>query len=295
MSESSTVPVSAGDRLQKVAVLGVGVLGSEIAYQTAYSGFAVTVYDISDEALALAKERFTGFATAHPAMVPGVDAAKAAAVPEAITYTTDLATAVSDADLVIEAAPEYLELKRSIFEKIGPLAPEKTIFASNSSTLLPSDIKDFTDRPDRYLHLHFSNQIWFRNIAEVMGSPDTDPAVYQRVVAFAEQIGMVPIRVHKERSGYVLNSLLVPFLQAATSVFINGVADPETVDAAWRIGAGAPIGPFQSIDLIGLNTVYAVSVTSEDPDQRRFAEHIKEHYIDQGKLGVATGEGFYKY
>lgn len=281
--------------IKNVTVLGTGVLGSQIIYQTAYSGFAVTAYDINDEALAAAKERLIGYSTIYPTEVAGADADKAAAVPGDVIYTADLASAVADADLVIEAIPEVLELKRSTYEELARLAPAKTIFASNSSTLLPSAIKDFTGRPDRFLHLHFANHIWVLNIAEVMGSADTDPEVYKRTVEFAEQIGMVPIQLHKEQPGYVLNSLLVPLLNAASKLLINEVADPETIDKTWRLGTGAPFGPFQIFDVVGLNTAYAISSASDDADQRKFAAYIKDKYIDQGKLGTATGEGFYTY
>lgn len=285
----------ARSEIKNVAVLGTGVLGSQIIYQTAYHGFRVTAYDIDEAALDLARQRLTGYAAAYPSEMPQADAARASAVPEDITYTTDLELAAADADLVIEAVPEYLGLKQDTFRKLARVAPPKTIFASNSSTLLPSQIKDSTNRPDRYLHLHFANHIWVRNVAEIMGSPDTDPGVFERVVAFAEDIGMVPIEVQKEEPGYVLNALMVPFLQAAGGLIADDVASPETVDATWRIGAGSPLGPAQYFDIIGLNTVYAIAVSSEDERQQRFAAHLKEKYIDKGNLGVTTGQGFYTY
>ena len=119
---------------------------------------------------------------------------------------------------MIEAIPEVLKLKQETYEKLAEVAPEKTIFATNSSTLLPSDMKDFTGRPQKFLALHFANQVWKFNTAEVMGTDETDPAVFDEIVDFAAEIGMVPIPIHKEKAGYVLNSLLVPFLNAAAAV-----------------------------------------------------------------------------
>ncbi len=287
-----TQPVS---NIKNVTVLGAGVLGSQIAFQVAYKGFAVTAYDIDDDSLALARERLNGYATVYPSQVADADSARAAAVPDMVTYISDLASAVASADLVIEAVPEYLDLKRSVLEQIAELAPAQAIFASNSSTLTPSQLKDSTGRPDRFLHLHFANNIWLLNSAEIVGSDDTAPAVYDSIVDFAEQIGMVPIKMRKEHPGYIGNSLLVPFIQAATSLFINGIADHETIDQTWRIGTGSPLGPFQWIDQVGFNTAYAISMASESEDQRRFAAHLKEVYMDHGKLGCATGEGFYSY
>lgn len=280
--------------IQNVTVLGSGVLGSQIAFQTAFHGFAVTVYDISEEILEKAQQRLSGLAGIYAKEVPGGTQAKAAEALARITCSADLADAVKDADLVIEAIPEVLDIKRATYEQLAVLAPEKTIFASNSSTLLPSDMKDFTGRPEKFLALHFANQVWKFNTAEVMGTADTDPQVFQTVVSFAANIGMVPIEVHKEKAGYVLNSLLVPFLNAAAELAAFGYASPEDVDKVWRIGTGAPMGPFQIYDVVGLSTAYNILSHGTAKD-REIAVWMKENYIDKGKMGVATGEGFYRY
>ncbi|MBF6171835.1 3-hydroxyacyl-CoA dehydrogenase [Nocardia blacklockiae] len=280
--------------IRKVTVLGTGVLGSQIAFQTAFRGFDVTAYDISDEAVAAARDRFTGLAATYRDEVPGADDGTAEKTAAAITATSDLAAAVGDADLVIEAVPEVLSIKRETYRKLGELAPERTIFATNSSTLLPSDMKEFTGRPDRFLALHFANQVWKFNTAEVMGTTDTDPAVYRAVVDFAAAIGMVPIELHREKAGYVLNSLLVPFLNSGIALAAGGYAEPEAVDKTWRIATGAPMGPFQILDVVGLTTPYNILVNG-DENAQRLAQWLKTNYIDAGKLGIATGEGFYKY
>ncbi len=280
--------------IQNVTVLGSGVLGSQIAFQTAFHGFAVTVYDISEEILEKAQQRLSGLAGIYAKEVPGGTEAKAAEALARVTCSADLADAVKDADLVIEAIPEVLDIKRATYEQLAVLTPEKTIFASNSSTLLPSDMKDFTGRPEKFLALHFANQVWKFNTAEVMGTADTDPQVFQAVVSFAANIGMVPIEVHKEKAGYVLNSLLVPFLNAAAELAAFGYASPEDVDKVWRIGTGAPMGPFQIYDVVGLSTAYNILSHGTAKD-REIAVWMKENYIDKGKMGVATGEGFYRY
>lgn len=282
--------------IRNVTVLGTGVLGSQIAFQTAFHGYAVTAYDIDDEVLDAARERFAGLADvyAHEQVTGGIEGGAPAALAS-LSYSADLAAAVADADLVIEAVPERLELKREVYTALADAAPERTIFATNSSTLLPSDLKDFTGRPDRFLALHYANHVWRQNTAEVMGTADTDPEVVQAVVDFATGTGMVPIALKKEKAGYVLNSLLVPLLNAASELLIGGYADPETVDKTWRIGTGAPLGPFQIFDIIGLRTPYEIAASASDPGSQAFAAYLKEHYIDQGKLGIATGEGFYRY
>lgn len=280
--------------IKTVTVLGTGVLGSQIAFQSAFKGFTVTAYDINDKVLEAAKDRFAKLAETYANEVPDARDGKAQDALTRLTLTSDLAAAVADADLVIEAIPEILDLKRETYQKLGELAPAKTIFATNSSTLLPSDLKDSTGRPDKFLALHFANRVWQFNTAEIMGTTDTDPAVFAEVVEFAKAIGMVPIELHKEKAGYVLNSLLVPFLNAAAELAAGGYADPSAVDDTWRIATGAPVGPFQIYDIIGLTTPYNIMANGDAEDQK-LAAWLKENYIDKGKLGLATGEGFYKY
>ena len=280
--------------IRNVTVLGTGVLGSQIAFQTAYSGFNVTVYDIGEAALAQARGRFGALVETYSREVEGAATGKAADAVSRILLTSDLAAAVVDADLVIEAVPEVPAIKQRTYQKLASLAPAKTIFATNSSTLLPSDLKAFTGRPDRFLALHFANNIWKFNTAEVMGTDETAAAVFDAVVAFAAAIGMVPIPMHREKAGYVLNSLLVPFLNAAAGLAAGGYAEPEDIDKVWRIATGAPMGPFQIYDIIGLTTPYNI-LSQGDESARALAAWLKENYIDKGKLGIASGEGFYHY
>jgi len=280
--------------IKNVVVLGTGVLGSQIAFQSAYHGFDVTAYDINNDVLEQAKGRFAGLVDTYKNEVKGAADGKADEALTRVSYSSDLADAVKDADLVIEAIPEILDLKRSTYATLGDVAPAKTIFATNSSTLLPSDIADSTGRPDRFLALHFANHVWAFNTAEIMGTAQTDPAVFDTVVEFAGEIGMVPIPIHKEKAGYVLNSMLVPFLNAGLALAAGGYAAPEDVDKTWRIGTGAPMGPFQIYDVVGLNTPYNILMNGGD-DEQKLAAWLKENYIDKGKLGLAAGEGFYKY
>ncbi|AXL11968.1 3-hydroxyacyl-CoA dehydrogenase [Microbacterium foliorum] len=281
--------------MKNITVLGTGVLGSQIAFQTAFHGFDVVAYDIDQAALDRAAERFDALAARYVA--DGVENAAGGGAEAAIArirLTSELTDAAAAADLIIEAVPENLELKQSIYRTLADAAPETTIFATNSSTLLPSALAASTGRPDRFLALHFANEIWSHNTAEVMGTPETDPAVYDAVVAFAAEIGMVPIPIKKEKAGYLLNSMLVPFLEAGAGLLVDGIADPEAIDATWRIGTGAPAGPFEIYDVVGLTTAYNISRMGGEK-QQRFAQLLKEQYIDKGKLGVSTGEGFYTY
>lgn len=313
-------------KIQKVAVLGCGVLGSQIAYQTAYKGFEVSVYVRSGASLERARPKLDRLHAIYEAelqaakekggpvsagLLPsGVDAADAdydALLAQAerayqeLRLTTDLAEAVRDADLVIEAVAENQQEKLDLYAQMRPLLPEKTILATNSSTLLPSSLADAIGRPEKFLALHFANNIWKQNIAEIMRHERTDPAVFETVVQFAADIGMVPMRLLKEKAGYVINSLLVPLLSAAQALLVDGIADVETIDKTWMMATNAPCGPFRLLDIIGLTTAYNVVMNHEDTHtdptcmHARLAKLLKEEYIDKGKLGVIAGEGFYRY
>lgn len=281
--------------MQKLTVLGSGVLGSQIAFQSAYHGKTVVAYDLSQEAVDGLRERWDYLKPLYLRDLDDATPEKLDAAVGRITGTTDLAAAVADADLVIESVPEVLEIKRETWQKVSEAAPQKTIFTTNSSTLLPSAMADATDRPEKLLALHFANEIWRNNVGEVMGHEGTDQRWFEAVADFAEEIGMVPVRVKKEQPGYVLNSLLVPFLNAAADLLVRGVADVEDIDLTWRTSTGAPLGPFQIYDVIGMTTPYHLARSRDDESSQKFAKLLKEEYIDKGKLGVSTGEGFYRY
>lgn len=276
-----------------VTVLGAGVLGSQIAFQTAYKGIDVTSYDINQQALDAASKRYDELVETYKREVPGAADGAAEEARKRITLTDDLAKA-AQSQLIIEAVPEILELKQDTYRKLNELAPKDTVFATNSSSLLPSDLESSTGRPDKFLALHFANRVWQFNTAEIMGTKDTDPAVYDKVVKFADEIGMVPIQIHKEKAGYVLNSLLIPFLNAALELAAGGYADPQDVDKTWRIATGSPLGPFQIYDVVGLMTPYNILMNG-DQGNRHLGAWLKQNYIDKGKLGMASGEGFYTY
>lgn len=282
--------------IQNVTIAGSGVLGSQIAFQTAFHGFNVTIYDLNEDVLAKAKERLAELVTVYGAYFQDEERAQKAF--QSLQYSADLAEAVNDADLLIEAIPEVVEIKKSFYTALAEVAPQKTIFATNSSTMLPSQFAEFTGREEKFLALHFANEIWSKNTAEVMGHPGTDAKYADIVENFARAIGMIPFRLHKEQPGYILNSLLVPFLDAAMGLWAKDIADPHTIDKNWMVSSGAPTGPFGILDIVGMTTPYNLQLAKAQhgvPGAKEVAEKIKTDYIDQGKLGAATGEGFYKY
>ena len=285
-------------KIKNVTILGGGVLGSQIAWQTAFKGFNVVVYDINEESL----ERSKAF---HKKFSEYFKSQKNASTEEInltfsrLNYTTDLKDALKDADLLSESVPEVFEIKKELYTSLSKFAPEKTIFTTNSSTLLPSQLAEYTGRPEKFLALHFANPVWEANIGEVMGHPETSEEIFNIVIDFAKNIGMVPIPLKKEQSGYVLNSLLVPLLHAAETLYFDEIADYKSIDKTWMISTGSKFGPFGIIDLIGMNTLYNIITMRgkklNDEKILNRAKKIKENFIDKNKLGVSTGEGFYKY
>ena len=271
--------------IKNVTIAGAGTLGSQIAWQTAFKGFNVTVYDAFDKGLEAGKASHKQYAelfiTSRDTPQDEIDRTFSR-----LTYTTDLAEAVKNADIISESVPEDIEIKKSFYRELANLAPDKTIFTTNTSTTLPSDYANDTGRPEKFLALHFANLIWDHNIGEVMGHAGTDPQIFDRVVKFAEEIGMVPIPIHKEQNGYVINTLLIPFLSAGFNLLYNGVADVESIDKTWMIGTGAPAGPCAIMDIIGMQTIYNVDKLWGEKlgDQSLLdrADWIKKNYIDKG-------------
>ena len=283
---------------KNITIAGSGVLGYQIAYQTAFHGFHVTVYDINDTVLEKAIAKFETLSKAYKRDLKASEQ-QIEKTRKNLRYSSNLAEAVKDADLLIEAVPENPTIKIEFYKKLAKVAPAKTVFATNSSTLLPSQFSEFTGRPTKFLALHFANTIWIHNTAEIMGHPTTDPEVFKDVVAFSKAIGMLALPLHKEQPGYILNSLLVPMLSAATDLLVSEVAEVETIDKTWMKATGAPLGPFGILDVVGITTAYNIDkMTAEktkDELKIKTVNYLKENFIDKNKLGVSTGEGFYKY
>jgi 3-hydroxybutyryl-CoA dehydrogenase len=285
-------------KIKNVTIAGSGVLGSQIAFQTAFHGYTVMLYDISDEILKKAKTNFQKLGEAYKTDL-GVSQQQVEEAIDRLSFSSDLATAVNDADLLIESIPENPSIKTDFYKKLAAVAPQKTIFATNSSTMLPSQFAESTGRPSQFAALHFANEIWKHNTAEIMGHSGTGADVFDTLVAFAKSIGMVALPLHKEQPGYIVNSLLVPLLDAGMDLLVRGVADVHTIDKTWMVATGAPVGPFGILDVVGITTAYNINKMeaekTEDSVKQQIVDYLKENFIDQGKLGIATGEGFYNY
>ncbi len=319
---------------KKVVVAGGGVLGSQIAFQSAYCGFDVTIWLRSEGSIGRTQPKIDTLRDEYKKIIEIMDTpegkapnvwARGIADPDSfdkekclkqvdkaykgLKLELDLAKAVADADLVIESMAEDTKEKIAFYQKMASVLPEKTVVVTNSSTLLPSTFAKYTGRPEKYLSLHFANHIWTNNTAEVMAQAQTDKKYFNELIDFANAIRMVALPVNKEKNGYLLNSMLVPFLLSGLDLYVNGVSDPESIDKAWTLGTGAPRGPFQIFDVVGLTTAYHIVEQYQKvpglftpllrkmmmPYNFKGMEAVLKKMIDEGKLGKAAGEGFYKY
>ena len=315
---------------KKVVVAGGGVLGSQIAFQSAYCGFDVTIWLRSESSIGRTQPKIDKLKDTYLAAIEAMsqdtkawcagiadsdhfdkDAciAKTLAAYENLKLELDLTKACENADLVIESMTENVQDKITFYEKLAHVLPEKTVIVTNSSTLLPSQFAKYTGRPNKYLSLHFANSIWKNNTAEIMAQNQTEQKYFDEVMEFGNQIRMISLPVKKEKNGYLLNSMLVPFLLSGLDLYVSGVSDPQSIDIAWTRGTGAPKGPFQIFDTVGLTTAYNIVMQYQKVpglfspllkkmmmpyNFKKMAEVLKK-YIDEGKLGMSSGEGFYKY
>jgi 3-hydroxybutyryl-CoA dehydrogenase len=284
-------------RLGRVTVLGSGVLGGQIAWHSAFKGKTVAVYDIAQDAIERCRAAHDKYAAIYLSDV-GASVADITATRQRLTFTTDLAAAVAQADLVIEAVPEIPDVKTAVYQQMAGLLPPGTLVATNSSTLLPRDFASATGRPGKFCALHFATTIWAMNFAEIMAHPGTARETLTEVTEFAVEIGMLPIPVRKEQSGYVVNTWFVPLLNAAQTLVTNGIATAEDVDRTYMIG-GTSVGPLGMMDMVGMKTVYDVlsywGRKNGDAQMSANADYVKKNFLDHGWLGLQTGKGYYDY
>lgn len=285
------------DEIERILIIGAGTMGQQIALQCAVHGYAVMVYDVDAAALPRAQQTIARYAAS--AVDDAVwDAETVTAAQQRIRYTSDPAEAAQDADLVSESAPEDPALKGQIFGQFNGLCPPRTIFTTNTSTLLPSMFAQATGRPAQFAALHFHQPVWVSNVVDVMGHPGTAPETMALLEAFARRIGQIPIVLEKENPGYVFNTLLNALTRAAMTLTAGDVASVEDVDRAWMGVMRTEIGPFGILDLVGLDTAWKITdfwaAALNDAQLRANADWLKS-YIDDGRLGIKSGRGFYTY
>jgi 3-hydroxybutyryl-CoA dehydrogenase len=285
------------DDVRRVLIIGSGTMGLQIGLQCATHGYAVALYDNDPGALEAGMARLRGYAD-DQVRAGVIDAAGRERALGAITTTTDQALAAAEVDLVSESVPEDPALKGRVLGQFNALCPPRTIFTTNTSSLLPSMFAAATGRPDRFAALHFHQPVWSGNVVDVMPHPGTSQDTTELLLAFARRIGQIPIHLRKESYGYVFNAMYNAINTAAVTLVANGVASLDDVDRAWMGIFKMPIGPFGMLDDVGLDTVWHITDywahQLGDAQLRTNADFLKT-YLDRGCLGAKSGEGFYHY
>jgi len=283
------------EQVEKIAVLGAGVMGNGIAQIAAGAGYRVTIRDIAQEFLDKARGRIEG------SLRRQVDRGRMTeeALQEVlgnISYEFDLPTAVADADLIIEAIPEKLELKRQVWGEVSEHAKEEAILATNTSSLSITEIARSVDHPERFIGMHFFNPPTHMRLVEVIPGEKTDRDTIELVKEIAESLGKTSVEVKKDVVGFIVNRVLVTYLNEAAKLLDTGEWTKEQIDGAMQFSAKMPLGPFMLSDLIGLDIVYHVLKVFEGEFGPYYSPAPPiERLFNEKKLGRKTGEGFYSY
>jgi len=274
--------------------VGGGFMGGGIAESSARAGMTVVVVETSPTRAELSRERIA--ASLSRGVKGGkLEAGEVDLVMDRIEVSTDIESAAG-ADLVVEAVPEDLALKRSVFEVLGNAVSGDTILASNTSSIPIAELAAVTDRPERVLGLHFFSPVPVMKLVEIVIALDTSDEVVVEADAFAERLGKHAIHT-KDRSGFIVNMLLVPYLMAAVRMYEEGFASREDIDEGMKLGAGHPMGPLTLCDFIGLDVLYAVcnSLYEEFKREEYAPPPLMKRMIASQRLGRKTGRGFYDY
>lgn len=279
--------------IKKVGVLGCGLMGSGIAQVSATAGFETAVLEVEQKYID------KGFAGIEKSLAKFAEKGTIKETPQAIldrlkgtTNKQDLA----DCDIVIEAIVENVPAKKEMYASLDGVVKKQAIFASNTSSISITELMTATKRPERFIGLHFFNPVPLMKLVEVVRTIATANDVYESAYEFAKKLGKVPVRT-SDKTGFIVNRLLVPYLLDAIRAYEEGVGSIEDIDNAMKLGAGYPMGPFTLLDFVGLETTYYIThVMYEEFKERRFASPaLLKRMVMAGWYGRKTGKGFYDY
>ena len=280
--------------IEKIGVLGCGLMGSGIAQTAAQAGVQVTVREVSKELLD------KGFAYIDKSLARLVQrgtltAVEGDAARNRLRGTTKIED-LADCQMVIEAITEQIEAKKELYRALDAVCPPPTIYASNTSSLSITEMAVATRRPERFVGLHFFNPVPIMKLVEIIRTIATDPKVYEEVAAFAARLGKTPVRT-SDRTGFIVNRLLVPYLLDAVRALEEGVATVPDIDQAMKLGCGHPMGPLTLLDFVGLDTTYYIAnIMFDEFKERRFAPPpLLKRMVMAGWNGRKSGRGFYEY
>jgi 3-hydroxybutyryl-CoA dehydrogenase len=280
--------------ITRVGVLGCGLMGSGIAQVAATAGFATVVRDVGEAFLAQGR---SGILRSLDKLVEKgkLDGGARDGALERLSFTTDLG-GLGPCDLVIEAVTEDLQVKNMLWRELDALCPPATVFASNTSSLTIGEMASATARPDRFVGLHFFNPVPLMPLVEVVRAVTTSPETFDTAVEFARQMGKEPV-VSRDRSGFIVNLLLVPYLLDAIRALERGVGTMVDIDRGMQLGCGHPMGPFTLLDFVGLDTTARIAeIMFEEYREPRYAPPpLLRRMVTAGMYGRKTGRGFYDY
>ena len=279
--------------IHKVGVLGCGLMGSGIAQVSATAGFKVTVVEVEQKFIE------KGFAGIEKSLTKFAEKGTLTEKPDSIRARLKGTTnkqELADCDIIIEAIVENVEEKKKMYESIDGIAKKDTIFATNTSSISVTELLSATNRPDRFIGLHFFNPVPLMKLVEVVRTIATANDVYDTAIEFAKKLGKVPVRT-SDRTGFIVNRLLVPYLLDAIRAYEEGVGSIPDIDNAMKLGCGYPMGPFTLLDFVGLDTTYFIThVMYDEFKERRFASPpLLKRLVLAGWYGRKTGKGFYDY
>ena len=280
--------------MMKIAVIGAGQMGNGIAQVAASAGYEVLMIDIKEEyvdrGMATIQKSLSKLVSKERISQSDADDTLAR-----ISTTTDRGEC-ADVDLVVEAVPEILDLKTSIFSELDEICKPECILASNTSSISISTIADATNRPEKVIGMHFMNPVPIMKLVEIINGDQTSEATNSAVVEAAGKMGKIALSCN-DSPGFVSNRILCPMLNEAILTLEEGVAEPEAIDGIMKLGMNHPIGPLALSDLIGLDTVlHIMNVLHEGLNDDKYAPaKLLQEMVDEGKLGRKSGEGFYKY
>jgi 3-hydroxybutyryl-CoA dehydrogenase len=280
--------------IQKVGVVGCGLMGSGIAQVSAQAGFPTVVCEVSqdlvDKGLKSIEKNLTRLVEKNTITEATKNEIRGRL--KGVTAVEEL----KDCDLIVEAIIEQLPAKRELFSALDALCPVHTIFASNTSSLNITEIAAATKRPQRFVGLHFFNPVPVMKLVEVVRTIATDPAVYEEMVQFGGKLGKTAVRAH-DGGGFIVNRLLVPYLLDAIRALEEGVGSVVDIDNSMKLGCGYPMGPFTLLDFVGLDTTYYISqIMFDEFKEKRFAAPpLLKRMVLAGWHGKKTGRGFYDY
>ena len=280
--------------MQTVGIVGAGFMGSGVAESVARAGLATKVHEPASAPLEHSRERVAG-SVARAVRGGKLDEVEAKALIDMIEWTEDPGE-LADCDLVVEAVTEEPAVKAQVFTDLDRLLSEEAIIASNTSSIPIAQLAAATERRDRVIGLHFFSPVPVMRLVELVVGIDTSDQTVARCEVFAERIGKRPIRT-KDRSGFIVNMLLVPYLMAGVRMYEDGFATREAIDEAMRLGCGHPMGPLELADFIGLDVLYAVcdSLFEEFKRAEYAPPPLMKRMVVSGHLGRKTGRGFYEY